>query len=83
MSEEIKKCECGYFHIYKKSWVPFANPKPLQYLYRDIFCEAWVNRSFLDERHARLFSTKTVATGKFFWAGEYCDKIENICQLKD
>ena len=77
---EIKKCECGYFHIYKKSWIPFIKPKPLKYLYRELFCLAWVNRSFNTEGDARFYISG-LASDTFLQRGEYAKGVmENICQ---
>ena len=82
---EIKKCSCGYYRIYKKSFFPFVKPKPLQYLYREIFCEAWVNRSFESDVAAKVFISYPLKIEDMprYVSGEYCDKNKNICQIKE
>tara|TARA_R110002020_G_scaffold41921_2_gene123203 strand:- start:5605 stop:5883 length:279 start_codon:yes stop_codon:yes gene_type:complete len=80
---EIKKCECGYHHIYKRRLIPFMKRKPIRYLYNELFCSAWVNRSFYSTEAAELY-IKYPNTRSRIAAGEYVSGInESICQLSN
>ena len=78
---KIRKCECGYYHIYKRVWYAPWKWRPIKYLYRELFCEAWVNRSFIHESDAEYYIANHRYDESVQDMGEYVSgKNENICQ---